>query len=156
VAISTRPQVLLIRQCFEPVRVVKAVGQRVRDWRRSQLDQIMPTRHANKTYTPSADPSLIEVPGLDPNAPYEDQIELLDQLITLKLQASVLTSRIVHSGTAFDYSKLFRRPMHTGQRFTISSSISYFPPLNGILRTVNPHAKLLTYARCRLSVKRSH
>lgn len=37
-------------------------------------------------FTPTADPSQIEVPGLDPNAPYEDQIELLDQLITLKLQ----------------------------------------------------------------------
>jgi hypothetical protein len=43
-----------------------------------------------KTHTPSADPSLIDVPGLDPNAPHEDQIELLDQLITLKLQARVL------------------------------------------------------------------
>lgn len=39
-----------------------------------------------KTWTPTEDPSQIYVPGLDPNAPYEDQIELLDQLITLKLQ----------------------------------------------------------------------
>ncbi|KAF8324075.1 hypothetical protein DL93DRAFT_2162162 [Clavulina sp. PMI_390] len=39
-----------------------------------------------RTFTPTEDPANIEVPGLDPSAPYEDQIELLDQLITLKLQ----------------------------------------------------------------------
>lgn len=74
-----------------------------------------------KTYTPSADPASIEVPGLDPNAPHEDQIELLDQLITLKLQASLLRLGTVHSDMSLDYIKLFRKPTHTGQRFTILS-----------------------------------
>ena len=46
-----------------------------------------------KKFAPSADPALIDVPGLDPNAPYEDQIELLDQLITLKLQARIYSHR---------------------------------------------------------------
>jgi hypothetical protein len=36
----------------------------------------------------------IVVPGLDPQAPLEDQLELLDQLITMKLQVS---TDIVHA-----------------------------------------------------------
>ena len=37
-------------------------------------------------WEPSADPSDIVVPGLDTSAPPYDQIEQIEQLITIKLQ----------------------------------------------------------------------
>ena len=37
-------------------------------------------------WEPSRDPSTIVIPGLDTSAPINDQIDQIDQLITLKLQ----------------------------------------------------------------------
>ncbi|KAF7977986.1 hypothetical protein HWV62_1823 [Athelia sp. TMB] len=42
-------------------------------------------------WQPSADPSKIIVPGLDTNASVNDQIDQIEQLITIKLQVGVLT-----------------------------------------------------------------
>ncbi|KAF9505917.1 hypothetical protein BS47DRAFT_1399980 [Hydnum rufescens UP504] len=41
---------------------------------------------AAREWVPHPDPSTIVVPGLDPNAPVTEQLELMDQLITLRLQ----------------------------------------------------------------------
>lgn len=39
-------------------------------------------------WEPTADPNDIVVPGLDTNAPVYDQIEQIEQLVTIKLQVS--------------------------------------------------------------------
>lgn len=39
-------------------------------------------------WSPSTDPASIIVPGLDTNAPVNDQIDQIEQLITIKLQVS--------------------------------------------------------------------
>jgi hypothetical protein len=39
-------------------------------------------------WSPSTDPASIVVPGLDTNAPINDQIDQIEQLITIKLQVS--------------------------------------------------------------------
>ena len=39
-------------------------------------------------WIPSTDPASIVVPGLDTNAPINDQIDQIEQLITIKLQVS--------------------------------------------------------------------
>jgi hypothetical protein len=44
-------------------------------------------------WRPNPDPSSIHVPGLDTNASVIDQIEQMEQLITIKLQVSKYTSR---------------------------------------------------------------
>jgi DASH complex subunit ASK1 len=41
-------------------------------------------------WEPSTDPSTINIPGLDTTATVNDQIDQIDQLITLKLQVLVL------------------------------------------------------------------
>jgi len=39
-------------------------------------------------WQPNPDPASIQVPGLDTAAPVHDQIEQIEQLITIKLQVS--------------------------------------------------------------------
>jgi hypothetical protein len=48
-------------------------------------------------WQPNPDPNSIHVPGLDTNAPVLDQIEQIEQLITIKLQASSVLSPKVRS-----------------------------------------------------------
>ena len=45
-----------------------------------------PIEHNPPRWSPSADPASIVVPGLDANAPINDQIDQIEQLITIKLQ----------------------------------------------------------------------
>lgn len=40
-------------------------------------------------WEPTADPNDIVVPGLDTTAPVQDQIEQIEQLITIKLQVKL-------------------------------------------------------------------
>ena len=42
----------------------------------------------NFHWEPAPDPDMISIPGLNTTAPASDQIEQIDQLITLKLQVS--------------------------------------------------------------------
>jgi len=44
-------------------------------------------------WTPAADPASIVVPGLDTNAPVNDQIDQIEQLITIKLQVGYFVDR---------------------------------------------------------------
>ncbi|KAF4573478.1 DASH complex subunit ask1 [Pleurotus pulmonarius] len=49
-------------------------------------DSRPPIRPNPPRWTPAADPSTIDIPGLDTNASVNDQIEQIEQLITIKLQ----------------------------------------------------------------------
>jgi DASH complex subunit ASK1 len=50
-------------------------------------------------WEPSEDPSAIVVPGLDTNASVNDQIDQIEQLITIKLQVSF---RVLQSTPTID------------------------------------------------------
>lgn len=56
-------------------------------------------------WNPSTDPASIVVPGLDTNAPINDQIDQIEQLITIKLQVSRTTRIAARSQTANDREK---------------------------------------------------
>lgn len=45
-------------------------------------------------WKPNPDPQSIHVPGLDTTAPVPDQIEQMEQLITIKLQVGMLNARV--------------------------------------------------------------
>ena len=49
-------------------------------------------------WEPTADPTDIVVPGLDTTAPVYDQIEQIEQLITIKLQASASGTLLCNFG----------------------------------------------------------
>lgn len=49
-------------------------------------DSRPPIRPNPPRWTPAIDPSTIEIPGLDTTASVNDQIEQIEQLITIKLQ----------------------------------------------------------------------
>lgn len=51
---------------------------------------LKPIEPKSARWEPTSDPNDIVVPGLDTNAPVNDQIEQIEQLITIKLQ-------VVHS-----------------------------------------------------------
>lgn len=48
-------------------------------------------------WAPNPDPASIHVPGLDTNASVLDQIEQMEQLITIKLQVCLLRSPLLHT-----------------------------------------------------------
>ncbi|KAH8111971.1 DASH complex subunit Ask1-domain-containing protein [Phellopilus nigrolimitatus] len=52
----------------------------------SEKDQLPPIEPLHDRWEPNPDPSTIDVPGLDTTAPVQDQIEQMEQLITIKLQ----------------------------------------------------------------------
>lgn len=45
-----------------------------------------PIEPLHERWEPASDPISIDVPGLDRTAPVQDQIEYLEQMITIKLQ----------------------------------------------------------------------
>ena len=45
-------------------------------------------------WEPNSDPSSIEIPGLDTSAPLNEQIDQMDQLITIKLQVCLVPLQI--------------------------------------------------------------
>ncbi|THH04379.1 hypothetical protein EW145_g5558, partial [Phellinidium pouzarii] len=52
----------------------------------SMEDELPPIEPLSEPWQPNPDPSTIEVPGLDTTAPVLDQIEQIEQLITIRLQ----------------------------------------------------------------------
>ena len=51
-----------------------------------EKDQLPPIEPLHESWEPNPVPASIEVPGLDTSAPVQDQIEEIEQLITIKLQ----------------------------------------------------------------------
>lgn len=49
-----------------------------------------PIEPLHERWEPASDPFSIDVPGLDRTAPVQDQIEYLEQMITIKLQVCTL------------------------------------------------------------------
>ena len=49
------------------------------------------------SFVPNPDPAAIEIPGLDTTASINDQIDQMDQLITIKLQVCQTDGRCVHT-----------------------------------------------------------
>ena len=52
----------------------------------AEQDQLPPIELLHERWEPNPVPANIEVPGLDTSAPVQDQIEQIEQLITIKLQ----------------------------------------------------------------------
>ncbi|KAL5501762.1 hypothetical protein ACEPAH_9022 [Sanghuangporus vaninii] len=52
----------------------------------AEKDQLPPIEPLHERWEPNPVPANIEVPGLDTSAPVQDQIEQIEQLITIKLQ----------------------------------------------------------------------
>ncbi len=53
------------------------------------IKELKPIPENLSRWKPSSDPASITVPGLDTTASVTDQIDQIDQLITLKLQVSL-------------------------------------------------------------------
>ena len=58
---------------------------------RVMTPHLKPIEPKTPRWEPAADPSTITVPGLDTTASVNDQIEQIEQLITIKLQVSYPT-----------------------------------------------------------------
>ena len=56
---------------------------------RKKLNPILPNP---PRWEPQPDPTSIEVPGLDSSAPVNDQIDQIEQLITIKLQVRLVAT----------------------------------------------------------------
>ena len=67
-------------------------------------------------WDPNPDPLAIEIPGLDTSASINDQIDQMDQLITIKLQ--VCLTRLWIARTSI-LSKPFRTSMQTFRAYNI-------------------------------------
>ena len=52
-------------------------------------DTLPPIEPLSERWVPAADPFTVDVPGLDRSAPVQDQIDYLEQMITIKLQVRV-------------------------------------------------------------------
>ena len=79
-------------------------------------------------WEPATNPDAILIPGLNTTAPTTDQIEQIDQLITLKLQVSFVRAPLA----AADQSKTFDRKS-TGNSLGFSGWLS----TNSCLRSNN-------------------
>ncbi|KAI0056665.1 hypothetical protein BV25DRAFT_1920804 [Artomyces pyxidatus] len=88
-----------------------------------QLKEPSPIPPNPPRWEPSADPASIPVPGLDTSAPVNDQIDQIEQLITLKLQdidanfskmQQVLSSRIL---PAFKRYSVATQPVREASKF---------------------------------------
>lgn len=53
-----------------------------------EQDKMPPIEPPSERWEPQADPSQIEVPELNTSAPPHEQLEQLDQIITIRLQVS--------------------------------------------------------------------
>ena len=56
---------------------------------RNPEDALPPIEPLSERWVPAADPFTVDVPGLDRSAPVQDQIDYLEQMITIKLQVRV-------------------------------------------------------------------
>ena len=54
----------------------------------AEQDELPPIEPLHDRWEPNPIPANIEVPGLDTSAPVQDQIEQIEQLITIRLQVS--------------------------------------------------------------------
>ena len=52
----------------------------------TKKDELPPIEPLQPRWEPKSNPRDIVVPGVDTNAPVQDQIEQIEQLITIKLQ----------------------------------------------------------------------
>ena len=71
-------------------------------------------------WTPNPDPASIHVPGLDTSASVHEQIEQLEQLITIKLQVrGYVISRVI-------YAHSVRTSMKTSPKYTMFSPPGFY------------------------------
>jgi hypothetical protein len=71
----------------------------------------------------SVDPTSIDVPGLDTNASVNDQIDQIEQLITIKLQVVLIMCLL-----PLNIDKVVRTSTRISQRFRISWLQSCYQP----------------------------
>ncbi|KAH8111966.1 hypothetical protein DFH11DRAFT_1611078 [Phellopilus nigrolimitatus] len=92
----------------------------------SEKDQLPPIEPLHDRWEPNPDPSTIDVPGLDTTAPVQDQIEQMEQLITIKLQNidanfarahQILSTRILPAVKRFAVNT---EPVRESARFWVS------------------------------------
>lgn len=57
----------------------------------SANDELPPIEPLGPRWEPNSDPSQIFVPGLDTTASVQDQIDQIEQLITIRLQVSAFS-----------------------------------------------------------------
>lgn len=81
--------------------------------------RLKPIDPLSERWQPTADPNDIVVPGLDTNAPVYDQIEQIEQLITIKLQVRAIN--ILRRGRVLIWDsehrcKLLKDATHHGQQ----------------------------------------
>ena len=97
-------------------------SSRIDDGRADALsrDQLMtsPIPPNPPRWTPAADPASIVVPGLDTNAPVNDQVDQIEQLITIKLQVGTIVDQTRRRRTApSEYRcQLLKDTKHTGNQ----------------------------------------
>ena len=89
-------------------------------------DTRKPIEALPKRWKPSADPANIQIPGLDTNASVVDQIEQIEQLITIKLQVRALRMTRIYW-----YSMSRRTSMRISQKSTMFSEIGSYLRLRG-------------------------
>ena len=65
-------------------------------------DELPAIEQPNERWEPNPDPRNIQVHGLDTTAPVQDQIEQIEQLITIRLQVGC------HDLTAYMHTLLMR------------------------------------------------
>lgn len=78
--------------------------------------QLPPIEPQAAPWEPTSNPEDIIVPGLDTSAPVQDQIEQIDQLITIKLQ--------VRTHLYFAHGFDDERPLRVEYRCTLCASTS--------------------------------
>jgi hypothetical protein len=84
-------------------------------------------------WEPSEDPSSIVVPGLDTTASVNDQIDQIEQLITIKLQVCVTLS----VDTDHRQTNLLRTSMLTSPKYKISCQTGFCLLSNGMQSAPN-------------------
>ncbi|KAI5120572.1 hypothetical protein M0805_002522 [Coniferiporia weirii] len=80
----------------------------------SDSDELPPIEPLSKRWEPNPDPSTIGVPGLDTTAPIQDQIEQIEQLITIRLQN-------IDAGFARAHQVLSTRILPSIRRYAVNS-----------------------------------
>ena len=65
--------------------------------------ELKPIDQKTPRWEPAADPNDIVVPGLDTTAPPYDQIEQIEQLITIKLQVPLPLLHVLGTVLIWDY-----------------------------------------------------
>ena len=66
----------------------------------------MPEDAFDASWQPTPDPRDIVIPGVDPDLPITVQTEQIDQLITLKLQVSLVLTLIIYSHFSYFRSRI--------------------------------------------------